>query len=173
MSNANDLVENIVELLTQTSRVTIEVKSSLGNDLWGTEIDHWRLENTLLNMSINARDAKLNSSSFTIETAYILLGKDYVIQHQDEEPRAYVMIAVSDTGTGMPPAVVERAIEPFFTTKKVYPGSGHGLSMVHVFVNHSVGHMKILFTYGNAANQFSDKNLSTRHYKYSYKNHLE
>jgi C4-dicarboxylate-specific signal transduction histidine kinase len=83
------------------------------------------------------------------------------------------MIAVSDTGTGMPPAVVERAIEPFFTTKKVYPGSGHGLSMIHGFVNHSVGHMKILFTYGNAANQFSDKNLSTRHYKYSYKNHLE
>ena len=171
MSNANDLVENIVEFLTQTSRVTIEVKSSLGNDLWGTEIDHWQFENTLLNMTINALDVKLNCSSFTIETAYILLGKGYVIQHQDVEPRAYVMIVV--TGTGMPPAVVERAIEPFFTTKKVYPGSGHGLSMIHGFVNHSVGHMKILFTYGNAANQFSDKNLSTRHYKYSYKNHLE
>jgi C4-dicarboxylate-specific signal transduction histidine kinase len=81
------------------------------------------------------------------------------------------MIVVADTG--MPPAVVERAIEPFFTTKKDYPGSGHGLSIIHGFVNHPVGHMKILFTYRNAANQFSDKNLSTRHYKYSYKNHLE
>ena len=82
-------------------------------------------------MTINARDVKLNSGSFTIETAYILLGKGYVIQHQDVEPRAYVMIAVSDTGKEMPPAVVERAIKPFSTTKKVCAGSGLGLGIIH------------------------------------------
>ena len=69
-------------------------------------------------MTINARYVQLNRGSFTIETAYILLGKGCVIQHQGLETRAYVMIAVSDTGTGMPPAVVERAIEPFSKTKK-------------------------------------------------------
>jgi|TARA_B110000046_G_C12715416_1_gene282339 hypothetical protein len=86
MSNANGLVENIVELLTRTSGATIEVKSSLSNCLWGTEIDHGQLENTFLNMTINARNVKLNSGSFTIETAYLILGKGYVIQNQDEEP---------------------------------------------------------------------------------------
>ena len=83
------------------------------------------------------------------------------------------MIAASDTGTGVPLAVVERAIELFFTTKKVCTGSGFDLSMIHRFVNNSVGHMKNLFTYENAANRLSDKNLSTRRYKYSSKSHLE
>ena len=143
MSNANDLVKSIFELLTRTLGTTIEVKSSLGNDLWGMKIDRGQLENALLNLAINARDAMPDGGSLTIETANILLGKDYAMQHQDVEPGAYVMIAVSDTGIGMLPAIVERVIEPFFTTKKVGAGSGLGLSMIHGFVNQSGGHMNI------------------------------
>lgn len=143
LSNANELVEGMFELLTRTLGVEIEIKSKLGNDLWPMDVDRGQLENALLNLAINARDAMPDGGSITIETVNVLLGTDYANQHPDVEPGAYVMIAVSDTGTGMSQDIVDRAIDPFFTTKKAGAGSGLGLSMIYGFANQSGGHLNI------------------------------
>jgi len=149
LSNANDLVEGMFELLTRALGVEIEIKSKLGADLWPMEVDRGQLENALLNLAINARDAMPDGGSMTIETANVLLGSDYANQHSDVEPGAYVMIAVTDTGDGMSSEIAERAIDPFFTTKKAGAGSGLGLSMIYGFANQSGGHLNIYSELGH------------------------
>ncbi len=143
LSNANELVEGLFELMTRTLGVRVKIESKLGTDLWSMYVDRGQLENALLNLAINARDAMPDGGTLTVETANILLGKDYADRHQDVAPGAYIMISVSDTGVGMAPSVAEHAIEPFFTTKKVGAGSGMGLSMIYGFANQSGGHMNI------------------------------
>lgn len=142
-TNANELVEGITDLLTRTLGVGIEIIPKLGDNLWSMEVDRGQLENALLNLAINARDAMPDGGTLTIETSNILLGKDYARRHQDVEPGAFVMISVIDSGVGMSAKVVERAIEPFFTTKKEGAGSGLGLSMIYGFANQSGGHLSI------------------------------
>jgi len=151
-TNVNELVEGILELLARTLGVGVKVISKLGHDLWSMDVDRGQLENALLNLAINARDAMPDGGVLTIETANILLGTDYARRHQDVEPGAFVMISVTDSGVGMSPEVVERAIEPFFTTKKVGAGSGLGLSMIYGFANQSGGHMSIYSEPGHGTN---------------------
>lgn len=148
-TNANHLVESISELLVRTLGADVKVMPKLGTDLWTMDVDRGQLENALLNLAINARDAMPNGGKVTIETANILLGKDYAEKHQDVEPGAFVMISVTDNGTGMTAQVAERAIEPFFTTKQVGAGSGLGLSMIYGFANQSGGHMSIYSELGH------------------------
>ncbi len=121
--------------------VSLEVVGAAG--LWQVEADQTELEAATLNLAINARDAMPEGGKLTIEAANAYLDDAYCKQYSDVRPGQYVLISVSDTGTGMPKEVVERAFEPFFTTKQAGQGTGLGLSQVYGFVKQSGGHVKI------------------------------
>ena len=139
--DVNQLVFGMSDLLRRTLGETIEIKTALADGLWPTTIDPGQLENAVLNLAINARDAMPGGGTLTIETANTTLDRAIVEQHDDIAPGDYVMVRVSDTGSGMPTDVVARVFEPFFTTKRA--GSGLGLSMVYGFVKQSGGHIQL------------------------------
>jgi PAS domain S-box-containing protein len=141
--NINDLVAATGKLLRRTLGEQIEIQSILAGDLWDAEIDRAQLESALVNLSINARDAMPNGGHLLIETSNATLDDDYVLQDPDAAAGDYVILAVTDTGTGMPPDVLDKVFEPFFTTKGVGKGTGLGLSMVYGFIKQSKGHIKI------------------------------
>ncbi|HET6971077.1 MAG TPA: CHASE3 domain-containing protein [Phenylobacterium sp.] len=141
--DVNKLVGGMSELLRRTIGEQLKVETVLAGGLWRTRVDPAQLENALVNLCVNARDAMPDGGSLTIETSNSHLDDGYAAVHAEVEPGQYVMISVSDTGTGMPPEVVERAFEPFYTTKGVGRGTGLGLSQVHGFVKQSRGHVKI------------------------------
>jgi signal transduction histidine kinase len=121
----------------------IEVEAVGSAGLWPVEVDAHQLGAALLNLAVNARDAMPNGGKLTIETSNALLDQDYCRANPEVIPGQYVMIAVSDNGTGMTKDVVDRAFEPFFSTKGVGQGSGLGLSQVYGFIKQSKGHIKI------------------------------
>lgn len=121
--------------------VNLEIVTSPG--LWRIEADPNQLESAILNLAVNARDAMPQGGDLTIETANARLDDDYVASHAEVAPGQYVVIAVTDTGMGMPREVAARVFEPFYTTKEVGKGTGLGLSMVYGFVKQSGGHVKI------------------------------
>ena len=139
----NDLVRGMDNLLRRTLGEAIEIKTIIDKDLWPAHVDPGQLENTLLNLAINARDAMPEGGKLTIETANVTLDEAYAAQHSYVSPGDYVMLAVTDTGVGMPEEVLDHVFEPFFTTKEVGLGSGLGLSMVYGFVKQSAGHVNI------------------------------
>jgi signal transduction histidine kinase/CheY-like chemotaxis protein len=139
----NKLVSGMSELLRRTLGETLQLETVLAGGLWRTSIDATQLENSLLNLAINARDAMPNGGNLTIETANAHLDDEYAANHVEVVPGQYVMLAVSDTGVGMSKETVNRAFDPFFTTKSAGKGTGLGLSQVHGFVKQSGGHIKI------------------------------
>lgn len=142
--NANRLVAGISELLRRTLGEAITLETVLVDDLWPTFADGNQLENAILNLGVNARDAMPSGGKLMIETANSSLDEAYV--GELAEPVAagqYVMIAVTDSGVGMLHSALERAFEPFFTTKEAGKGTGLGLSQVYGFVRQSLGHVKI------------------------------
>jgi nitrogen-specific signal transduction histidine kinase/CheY-like chemotaxis protein len=141
--NVNQLMSNATELLRRTLGEDIEVETVLGGGLWNAMMDQALLESTLLNLAINSRDSMPDGGKLTIETANVRLDREYAEAREEVFPGQYVMIAASDTGTGMPPEVLGKAFEPFFTTKEVGKGSGLGLSMVYGFIKQSGGHVAI------------------------------
>jgi PAS domain S-box-containing protein len=141
--NANRLISGMSELLHRSLGETVEVEVVLSPSLWRAEIDPNALENAILNLAVNARDAIPEGGKLTIETANTHLDRGYVAQNPELAAGQYVSISVSDTGHGMAPEVVERVFEPFFTTKEVGKGTGLGLSMVYGFVKQSGGHVKL------------------------------
>jgi nitrogen-specific signal transduction histidine kinase len=142
--DANRLVANLSEMLQRTLGETVVLETVQAAGLWRTFADVNQLENALLNLAVNARDAMPDGGRMVIETANAHLDDAYVAGLTEPvEPGQYVMIAVADTGAGIPADVVERVFEPFFTTKAVGKGTGLGLSQVYGFVRQSAGHVKI------------------------------
>jgi CheY-like chemotaxis protein len=139
----NELALNLNGMLRRTLGEQIELEIVRDEELWQAEADAPQLENAVLNLCLNARDAMPKGGRLTIETANVQLDKSYADQNVDVEPGPYVMIAVSDTGVGMSPEVLARAFDPFFTTKDVGKGTGLGLSMVFGFAKQSNGHVAI------------------------------
>jgi signal transduction histidine kinase len=139
----NKLVAGISDLLRHSLGSALRLETVLAGGLWRTHVDPVQLENALLNLAVNARDAMPDGGHLTIETANAHLDDRYVTEHLGLLPGQYVMVAVTDTGTGMPPEVVAKAFDPFFTTKEVGRGTGLGLSQVYGFVKQSGGHVRI------------------------------
>ncbi|WP_226951329.1 response regulator [Rhizobium terrae] len=141
--NIGRFLTGMEELLRRTLGEDIEIETIRSGGLWNVLVDPTQIENALLNLAINARDAMEGGGKLTIEAGNAFLDDNYVRQHADVPAGQYVMLAVTDTGTGMPPEVVEQVFQPFFSTKPVGKGTGLGLSMVYGFVKQSGGHVKI------------------------------
>jgi signal transduction histidine kinase len=141
--DVNKLVAGMSELLRRTLGESISVETVLAGGLWATFADGNQLESALVNMAVNARDAMPGGGKLTIETANASLDETYASAYEDLAPGQYVLVAVTDTGAGMPPDILSRVFEPFFTTKDIGKGTGLGLSQVYGFVKQSGGHIKI------------------------------
>ena len=139
----NELVADMTDMLRRTLGETIEIEVAGGDDLWRCAADPGQLENAILNLALNGRDVMPQGGKLTIETANVKLNGNDVAARNDVSPGEYVMVSVSDTGTGMSRDVIDHAFDPFFTTKGVGAGSGLGLSMVHGFINQSGGFVTI------------------------------
>ncbi len=141
--DVNRLTASMEELIRRTVGPSIHVETVISGGLWTTLCDGNQLENALLNLAINARDAMPEGGRLTIEAANVRLDDAYANRHHDMEAGQYVAVSVTDTGSGMAPDVVARVFEPFFTTKPIGQGTGLGLSMVYGFAKQSNGHARI------------------------------
>ena len=139
----NVLVREMTELLHRTLGEPIELEAVMAPRLWPVEVDQNQLESAILNLAVNARDAMPNGGKLTIETANTALDESYSARDTEVVPGQYVMVSVSDSGSGMSKQTLDRAFEPFFTTKEVGRGTGLGLSMVYGFVKQSGGHVTL------------------------------
>ena len=148
-NNINRLIGSMEDLLHRSLGERIELECSLSAGLWVALTDANQLESAVLNLAINARDAMPDGGRLTIETTNVHLDEAYTSLQEDVAPGDYVVIGVSDTGTGMPVDVVARAIDPFFTTKPVGEGTGLGLSMVYGFAKQTRGHLRIYSEVGH------------------------
>jgi PAS domain S-box-containing protein len=142
-TNVARLVNDMADLLRHSLGERVNVEFEVAPDAWSAKIDPGQLENAILNLAINARDAMPEGGTVRIEVANITLDRGYAMLHPEVTPGGYVLIGVSDNGTGMPPDVIARAFDPFFTTKRYGKGTGLGLSMVYGFVRQSGGHVRI------------------------------
>ena len=141
--DANKMIVNMSDLLRSTLGEHIEIETVSAAGLWPTKADAPQLENAILNIAINARDAMGDGGKLTIETGNAYIDDAYCRQHNDLTAGQFVMIAITDTGMGMTPDVIARVFDPFFTTKPTGVGTGLGLSQVYGFVKQSHGHIKI------------------------------
>jgi PAS domain S-box-containing protein len=141
--DTNALVSGMEDLLHRTLGEQVALETHLASGLWAACSDANQLDSALLNLCINARDAMPHGGKLTIETSNTHLDARYAQEHVEVEPGDYVMISVSDTGTGMAPSTMEKVFEPFFTTKPVGEGTGLGLSMIYGFAKQSGGHIRI------------------------------
>ena len=142
-TDLNDLVAATGKMLKRALGEHIEIESALTDGLWPVNIDRAQLETALVNLCVNARDAMHGGGTLLIETRNVTLDQYNITQASDVAPGDYVMLAVTDTGSGMPPEVRAKVFEPFFTTKDVGKGTGLGLSMVYGFIKQSAGHITI------------------------------
>ncbi len=131
------------DMLRRVLGENVEIETIRAGGLWNTVADPHQLENVLLNLAINARDAMPNGGKLTLEVGNAMLDDSYAEHEPDIQPGQYVMFAISDTGVGMAADTIERACEPFFTTKPEGQGTGLGLSMAYGFVKQTGGHLKI------------------------------
>jgi PAS domain S-box-containing protein len=139
----NQGLPQIAGMLRRTLGEQVVVELHPGADLWPVKVDPAQLDEAILNLAINARDAMPRGGILSIETHNTHLDDEYAARNADVRAGDYVQLSVSDTGAGMTPAVIEHCFEPFFTTKGIEKGTGLGLSMVYGFVKQSGGHIKI------------------------------
>ena len=158
---ANALIASLEDLLRRTTGEQIAFETVLADGLWTTLCDPNQLENSLLNLVINARDAMPDGGVLTIETRNALLDDHFAASQRDVRPGHYVCISVSDTGTGMSADTIAKAFEPFFTTKPIGQGTGLGLSMIYGFARQSEGYARI---YSEVGHGTTIKLYLPRHY---------
>jgi PAS domain S-box-containing protein len=139
--NLNDVVAGIDTLLRRLIGENIDIQTALDGQLGNVKIDPGQIEQVIVNLAVNARDAMPNGGTITIETANVKHGDGYSLRHRAIQPGSYVMLAVTDKGTGMDEETKSRIFEPFFTTKEKGKGTGLGLSTVYGIVNQSGGHV--------------------------------
>jgi PAS domain S-box-containing protein len=147
--NANRLVSGMEELLRRTIGESIQLEIVTAAGLWLTRSDSHQLENAILNLAINGRDAMPDGGKLTIETANCHIDDAYAAQAREIAAGQYVCICVTDTGIGMSPEIVSKAFDPFFTTKPIGQGTGLGLSMIYGFARQSEGYAKIYSEVGH------------------------
>lgn len=147
-TSLNTLIAGMAELIRSTVGPRITVETTSQKDLWLTLCDPHQLENALLNLCINARDAMPGGGQLTIGTENTHLTPAQAAALPEAKPGAYAVLSVGDTGCGMPPEVIARVFDPFFTTKPLGQGTGLGLSMIYGFVQQSGGHVQISSTVG-------------------------
>ena len=147
--NPGKLIRDMDDLLRHTLGEAIEIETIISGGLWNSSIDRTNLENAILNLAINARDAMDGRGRLTIEAGNAYLDDQYVQRQHEVKPGQYVLIAVTDTGCGVPPDLIEKVFEPFFSTKSEGSGTGLGLSMVYGFVKQSGGHVKLYSEVGH------------------------
>jgi len=145
----NDMLPDVVAVLKRTLGASITINLAPHPDLWPAYADASQVQDAVLNLAINARDAMPEGGVLTIETGNITLDEEYARENVEVKPGDYAMLAVSDTGTGIPPDIMKRVLEPFFTTKPVGKGTGLGLSMIYGFAKQSGGHLKIYSEMGH------------------------
>jgi CheY-like chemotaxis protein/two-component sensor histidine kinase len=143
------LLSGMKSLLSRTLGEDIEVKTVVPHDLWLMTIDPHQLESALLNLAVNALHAMPDGGMLIIKASNRVLDDTYIESNSDVLPGEYILISVTDSGSGMSADILERVLEPFFTTKPVGKGSGLGLSMVHGFVKQSGGHLKLYSELGH------------------------
>jgi signal transduction histidine kinase/DNA-binding response OmpR family regulator len=141
--NLGRFIRGLDDLLRRALGDGVEIETVVSAGLWNTLVDPSQVENAILNLAINARDAMNGHGKLTIEAGNSALTDDYAARHADVRPGQYVMLAVTDTGCGMTPDIMEKVFEPFFTTKPEGRGTGLGLSMVYGFIKQSDGHIMI------------------------------
>jgi PAS domain S-box-containing protein len=141
--NLGRFIRDMEDIIRRAVGEGVVVEALIGEGLWNTLVDPGNVENALLNMAINARDAMEGQGRLTIEAANILLNSDYAAAHEGVTSGEYVMVSLRDSGSGMSSEVIDQAFEPFFTTKPEGRGTGLGLSMVYGFVRQSGGHIHI------------------------------
>ena len=142
-TDINRLIAAMTDPLRRSlgARVDIEVVLAAGG--WLAQVDPTQMENAILNLALNARDAMKEGGKLTVETANATLDREYASRFEDVRPGRYLMVSVSDEGTGIPPELIDRVFDPFVTTKEVGQGSGLGLSMVYGFVKQTGGHIRL------------------------------
>lgn len=148
-TDLNELIEGISKLLKRTLGTDVEIKLDLEPQLWAANVDPSQLGASLINIVNNARDAMPNGGTLAIATSNRHLDADYVTAHTDLLPGDYTLIEVSDTGTGIPPDLLNHIFDPFFTTKEQGKGTGLGLSMVFGFTKQSAGHINVYSEVGH------------------------
>src|SRR5262249_19772085 len=142
-TDINGLVVDAARLLRPALGEQIEIESMLDEKAWPALIDRSQLVTAILNLAINSRDAMPGGGKLTLETTNVVLDEAHANSNPDAQHGSYVVVAVSDTGGGIPAAIRDKVFDPFFTTKDVSKGTGLGLSMVYGFVKQSGGHVKI------------------------------
>ncbi|MBM0207496.1 response regulator [Micromonospora sp. STR1s_5] len=147
--NVGRLVQGMDDMLRRALGGEIETETVVAGGLWNTLVDPDQIENAILNLAINARDAMEGQGRLTIEASNAFLDDEYARRHDEVAPGQYVLLAVTDTGVGIPPEALDRVFEPFFTTKPEDKGTGLGLAMVYGLVKQSGGHVKIYSEVGS------------------------
>jgi len=147
--DVNRLISGMLEMLRRTLGSDISIETVLGAGLWSSFADAHQLENVLLNLALNAKAAMPTGGCLTIETANTYLDDPYVRRFGDVKAGQYVVLCVTDTGTGIPAEILDQVFDPFFTTKPAGEGSGLGLAIVHGFVKQSGGHVRIYSEVGS------------------------
>jgi signal transduction histidine kinase/DNA-binding response OmpR family regulator len=142
-TNLTRILRGMDDLLRRALGESVQVETVVAGGLWTTLVDPHQLENVILNLAINARDAMKGEGKLTLELGNAMLDDNYVATEPEVSAGQYVMLAISDTGSGMSPEVMARAFEPFFTTKREGEGTGLGLSMAYGFVKQSHGHIRM------------------------------